>query len=136
MAAKPIRVIKQRKNWDCGLACLAMLLDLDYGDVSRRVRETIPVIPRRGLGAYHLEEIAASFDKPLRRIYRSNTYLANRPTGILGVNGGKMCWAGHWVMLKEGVVIEPWHEKRAIYGLDEYLKDSKSRSGILLVLED
>lgn len=136
MKPSPIRVIKQRHNWDCGVACLAMILDQDYGDVMKVTRDLYPNIPRRGLGIYHLEIIAARFHRKFQRVYRSLGYLDCQPTGILGILGGHIGWDGHWVALKEGVIIEPWHDKHSIYGLAEYLQMNKARPVTLLVLED
>ena len=133
--ARPVQVIKQRHAADCGVACLAMLLDKPYGDIAAETKCTYPVMPRRGLGIYHLEHLALRWNEELKRVYRSNTYLLDHPFGILGMNGGKMCWAGHWVIWKAGVIIEPWHDKRPIYGLEEYLADAKCRTATLLVLE-
>lgn len=131
----PIRVVKQRHNWDCGVACLAMILDKDYGDVIRITRDLYPMIPRRGLGIYHLEAIAAKYQRTFRRVYKSRGYLDCQPTGILGVLGGHIASEGHWVVMKEGVIIEPWHEKRSIYGLAEYLQMNKCRTATILILE-
>lgn len=132
----PIRVVKQRHNWDCGVACLAMILDKEYGDVIRVTKDLYPTIPRRGLGLYHLEAIAVEFHQKFRRVYKRLGYLERNPTGILGVMGGHIASEGHWVVLKEGVVIEPWHVKRSIYGLQEYLHMNKARTATILVLED
>jgi ABC-type bacteriocin/lantibiotic exporter with double-glycine peptidase domain len=134
--ASPIRVIKQRHNWDCGVACLAMILDQSYNDMILMTRTRFPKIPRRGLGIYHLEAIAVEFQRSFRRVYKSKHYLDNQPTGILGIIGGDCDWAGHWVVMKAGAIIEPWHETRAVYGLAEYLQESKCRTATLLVLED
>ena len=134
MRTKPVRLVQQRHATDCGVAALAMLLRKSYGDISYVVREYIPIMPRRGLGIYHLEELAKHFGVKLRRVYRSKDYLKDRPTGILGVMGEKMCWAGHWIMLKEGVVIDP--DDGLIYGLREYLKIMQARTGTLLILGD
>lgn len=137
MKGCPTRVIRQRHDWDCGVACLAMLLDKDYGDIAAAVKRHYPVIPRRGLGLYHLEHLTRmESNHRLRRIYKSATYLLDHSLGILGLNGGSCNWAGHWVIWKSGVIIEPSHEKRPVWSLEDYLKDSKSRTATLLVLED
>lgn len=136
MKIQPMRVTRQRSDSDCGVACLSMILDKDYGDIICVVRDLYPEGLRHGLGIVHLEAIAARFQKRFRRVYRSREYLMDRPTGILAVLGGVIDKAGHWVVLKDGVVIEPWHEKRPIYGLAEYLQMNKCRTATLLILED
>jgi len=138
MRAKPVRVIKQRNDMDCGVAALAMLLHKPYGDVSLVVRRLVPVIPRRGLAAYHLQEIAAThFGVSLCRVYKSRDYLLGQPTGILGVtpasNKSGIGWCGHWVMLKEGVVLDP--NDGFVYGLKEYLRKNKAKPAMLLLEE-
>lgn len=131
----PIRVVKQRHDWDCGACCLSMLLDIPYGDVVKVVRDRYPTTHRRGLALYQMEEVAATLGRTLRRVYRAHGYLDAFPTGILGVLGGDT-GQGHWVVLKGGVVIEPNHEKRGpIYELAEYLQVSKCRTATMLILE-
>lgn len=131
----PIRVVKQRHDWDCGACCLSMLLDLPYGDVVKVVRDLYPTTHRGGLALYQMEEAACSLGRSLRRVYRSQGYLQRHPTGILGVLGGDT-GEGHWVVLKGGVVIEPNHAKKGpIYELAEYLQVSKCRTVTLLILE-
>ncbi len=130
-----MRVIKQRHQNDCGVAALAMLLDKDYGDVAVATRARFPVMPKRGLNIAHVIDIAMDLGRLLRVVYKSNTYLLDHSEGILGMNGGKLDSAGHWVVWKEGCILEPWHEKHAVYGLAEYLQMNKCRTATLLVLE-
>lgn len=133
MRAKPVSVVKQKYNYDCGVAALAMLLRKPYGDVSAVVRKLIPKFPRRGLGLYHLELLGKELGVDLKRVYKTKEYLIGRPTGILGVVGGNMSWAGHWVVIKEGVIIDP--DDALIYGLKEYLDITKARPTTLLVID-
>jgi ABC-type bacteriocin/lantibiotic exporter with double-glycine peptidase domain len=127
-------VQRQRHDWDCGVAALAMLLGLPYGDVAAAARAlygtTMPT--RRGLGIYHLEEMAAALGRTLRRVYKRPGYLTGA-TGILGMNGGSMCWAGHWVVLKAGVIVDP--DGGDVWSVDDYLAETKSRPATLLVEE-
>lgn len=129
--ACPVTVVRQRGNWDCGIAALAMVLQKQYADVSYPVRELIPVMPRRGLGLRHLKALAASFGVHLHCHYKSKDYLRQfKGVGILSINGGAMCWAGHWVVIKNDVVIDPDDER--IYSLTEYLQQHKATTGALL----
>jgi hypothetical protein len=129
-------VVRQRNGWDCGVASLAMLLGVPYGDVAAMCRtiwgSTMPT--RRGLGIYHLEELSAALGRRLRRVYRRDDYLANQ-TGVLGLVGGSMSWAGHWVVLKDGVtIIDPdGGEHGDVWGVTAYLKFTKARPATLLV---
>lgn len=133
MRARPIRVVGQRKDWDCGIAALAMVLRKPYGDVAVHVRELFPLDAKRGLGLYHLEAIAKNMGTRLRRVYRRYGYLKDNTLGILGLQGEKLHWAGHWVVLKEGVLIDPADER--VWGIEEYLRYMKARPCTLLVPE-
>lgn len=127
-----VKVTAQRHDWDCGVASLAMLLGLPYGDVAAAARgiwgTTMPT--RRGLGIYHLEEMAEALGRTLRRVYRRESYLVDQ-TGVLGLNGGSMCWAGHWVVLKAGAIVDP--DGGEIWTVKDYLRATKARTATLLV---
>jgi len=130
--SKRIKVTKQRHDWDCGIATLAMLLDKSYGDVALVVRDLVdPVkLRRRGTIIADMQLAAASFGVPLKLVWRKEGYLDGQ-TGILGMKGGEMDKAGHWVIVKEGKVIVDTDNE--VWGLDDYLKKFKCRSTILLV---
>lgn len=130
---KGMTVVRQKNDMDCGLAALAMLLDIPYGDASAAclqrygTRNPNP----RGLLLYHLEELAEMFGTSLKRVYKGKNYLAGK-TGILGMNGGGMDSCGHWVVLKDGdTVIDPDDGK--VWSLDDYLKKYKCRTATMLM---
>jgi len=127
-----IKVTPQKHDFDCGVASLAMLLGLSYGDVSAACRQlfgsTKPC--KRGLGLYHLEAIGALLDRPLRRCYKQKDYLAFQ-TGVLGLMGGDMNWAGHWVVYKNGTIVDP--DGAEVWDALEYLQKHKARACTLLV---
>jgi ABC-type bacteriocin/lantibiotic exporter with double-glycine peptidase domain len=127
-----VKVIAQRGNWDCGVASLAMLLGLPYGDVKAAMRARYAKAPRRGLGIYHLEELATLLGFSLRRVYKSAGYLDGQ-SGILGMNGGSMCWAGHWVVLKGGAILDP--DGAEVWTVEDYTAKHKCRTATLLVRE-
>ena len=126
-----VRVIGQRHDFDCGVAALAMYLAVPYGDVAAVCRtlwgSTKPA--KRGLGLYHLEAIAAALGILLQRTYPRAGYLENA-SGVLGMNGGSMCWAGHWVVLKGGAVVDP--DGGEVWTLKDYLKATGARPATLL----
>lgn len=130
MRRRGVKVVAQRRNWDCGVASLAMLLGVPYGDVSAAVRARYGKAPRRGLGIYHLEELANLLGFALRRIYKRAGYLDGQ-SGVLGMNGGTMCWAGHWVVLKGGAIVDP--DGAEVWGVDDYTRQHKCRTATLLV---
>jgi ABC-type bacteriocin/lantibiotic exporter with double-glycine peptidase domain len=128
-----VKVIAQRSNWDCGVASLAMILGVPYGDVSAASRARFGKPPRRGLGIYHLEELASLLGFSLRRVYRREDYLLGQ-SGVLGMNGGAMCWAGHWVVLKGGAILDP--DGAEVWTVDDYTAKHKCRPATLLVVSE
>jgi hypothetical protein len=133
-----LKVVPQRKDWDCGVAALATLLGKSYGDVSAAVRELFPdgqaKIRRAGLNIYETETVAAHFGVTLRRRYRTkgNGHLEGG-TGILGILSPKMHWAGHWVVLKDGThVVEP--DGGEVWKLNDYLQRWNARPATLLAV--
>lgn len=133
---KGIKVTEQRKDWDCGIASLAMLLSKPYADVSAACRNRYGTTKRpnkRGLLLNHMEELAELFDTKLKRIYIGKNYLEGR-TGILGMNGGQMDSAGHWVILKDGThVVDP--DGGEVWKLEDYLKKFNCRTATILVID-
>jgi hypothetical protein len=134
---KGIKVTPQRKNWDCGIAALAMLLSKEYADVSAagRARFTAERLKRNGMTIYEVEELAELFGFKLKRHYKGNSYLEGK-TGILGLNEGKppKRHNGHWVVLKDGThIVDP--DGGEIWGLEDYLKKFDRRTATLLTIE-
>jgi len=128
-----VKVIAQRKNWDCGIASLAMLLGVPYGDVAAAAKRMWSRLPpnRRGILLSDMEAFALEqFDVRLARRYWKHGYLEGQ-TGIIGLVGGKMNWAGHWAVLKAGAVIDP--DDGTVWAVDDYTKANKCRTGVLLV---
>jgi hypothetical protein len=132
MKRRGVKVLAQRHDFDCGVAALAMYLGLSYGDVAASCRSvfgsTKPT--KRGLGLYHLETIAEALGHPLRRCYRKKDYLELQ-TGILGLMGGNMSWAGHWVVYKNGMILDP--DGGEAWDALDYLHKNKTRPCTLLV---
>lgn len=132
MKGRGIRVVPQRKEWDCGIAALVMLTGRSYGDVAQVVREHVhdPRLKTRGLLLWHMEMVADLLGTSLRRVYRRAGYL-DCATGILGVNGGMCDPAGHWVVMKNGALIDP--SGGEVWAVPEYMKAGKCRPATLLV---
>jgi ABC-type bacteriocin/lantibiotic exporter with double-glycine peptidase domain len=130
-----ITVTKQRHDWDCGVAALAMLLGKPYGDVAVIVRDLVDPIKlkKRGTIIADLALIADSFGISLKPIWRKTNYLVNQ-TGILGMLGGQMDKAGHWVVLKEGkVIVDP--DDGSVWSVEDYTKRFGCRTVTLLVID-
>jgi len=130
-----IKVVQQKKDYDCGIAAMAMLLDVSYGDVSAATRALYGTTKpnKRGLLLYHMEAIAEELGARLKRVYKAKNYLSGQ-TGILGMNGGLMDAAGHWVILKDGdTIIDP--DDSSVYKLYDYIEECKCRTATLLVID-
>lgn len=128
-----MHVITQKNNVDCGLAALAMLLGVPYGDVSAAClsRYGARTPNNTGLALYHLEELADCFGVPLRRIYISKNYLDGQ-TGVLGLNRGPIGSDGHWVVLQGGnTVLDP--ADGTVWNLDDFITKFHYRPATLLV---
>lgn len=132
MKRRGIKVVGQRKSWDCGIACLAMLLAKPYGDIAALARELVEPrrAVRRGLIIADMQLIADACGVGLQPIWRKRDYLNGR-TGILGMVGGEMDPAGHWVVIKAGAIVDP--DGSEVWSVDDYTKRTKSRTATLLV---
>ena len=131
MKRRGVKVTPQRHDFDCGVAALAMYLGVPYGDVAAACRSLFGSTKpeRRGLGLYHLEAVAGALGWSLMRVYKCAGYLEGA-SGVLGMNGGSMCWAGHWVVLKGGAVVDP--DGGEVWTLADYLKATGARPATLL----
>jgi hypothetical protein len=128
-----IRVARQRKDYDCGIACLQMLTGKPYGDVAAFVRRVVDPrkLRRRGLIIAEMMGAARFFGTRIRPVWRRRGYLEDYPNGILGVIGGEMDPAGHWVILKAGTIVDP--DGAEVWSVADYMAKHKSRPATLLV---
>lgn len=129
-----IKVVAQRSDWDCGAACLSMLLPSDYAVVSATARTRFPKVRKYGMAIYEMEETAELLGHKLTRHYKKKGYLEGK-TGILGILGPKkeLPSGGHWVVLKDGThVVDPTDS--TIWKLEDYLAVVKGRTVTLLTL--
>lgn len=127
-----IKVVEQRSNWDCGAACLSMLLSVDYPVVSATARTRFPRVRKNGMAITELMETAELLEHGLVRHYRKKGYLEGR-TGILGILGSekKLPKDGHWVLLKDGThIVDPYDS--TVWKLEDYLVAVQGRTVTLL----
>ena len=123
-----IKLIKQSKGWDCGVACLAMVLNHTYGDISAMMR-LHNVSSKAGMTIEEMIFVAHLFGMELARKNRSKNFLEGK-LGILGLVGGKMDPGGHWAVYKAGVIICPTSGE--IWALNDYLSTFKCRPTLIL----
>lgn len=123
-----VKVIPQQSPSDCGVACIAMLLDISYEDAYVEVAKIDKRRSRNGLYMSQIKKAAAALGKTLSS---KRNYDPEEVTGILAVefeNG-----LGHVVLLWKGVVIDT---DATIWEYDTYLALNKVTPGSLLVLKD
>jgi hypothetical protein len=128
-----VTVVKQRHDFDCGIAALAGLFNKPYGDVAAIVKDRVDSkkLRKRGMIIADMQLVAEQFEHYFEVIWRKKDYLTGK-TGILGLKGGKMDKAGHWVLLKEGTVIADPDDGK-LYSVEEYLKIGQCRTTLLLI---
>lgn len=124
-------LIPQRRGFDCGVACVAMLCHVDYADAFFVAANVAGKKIREGLTVDQLSRVAARLKRPLRRVHCKRVDL-DEDVGLLGVLWPGPAWkTGHWVVLRRGTIIDP--DKLAVWDADEYMKAHKARPGTLLV---
>jgi hypothetical protein len=130
-----IKVTPQRRDWDCGIASMAMLLPMEYADVSSMARTLFDSksLKQNGLLVREMEELAGALGFELKRRHKSKSYLEGQ-TGILGFNYiGKKGEYGHWAVLKDGThIVDP--DGAEIWSIDDFLKHRKYKTATLLTL--
>lgn len=121
MAPAFIKLVKQATDYDCGIACLAMLFHLPLAEVHAVAAKALKVWPdAEGLTNRKLQTIARKLGHPLKAMDPKDT--AAGDTGILMVGGNKKY---HFVVVFKGVIVEPTYGD--IWELDAYLKMYKVR---------
>lgn len=125
-------LIAQRRGFDCGVACVAMLCHVDYADAFHVAAMVAGRTLGRGLTIDHIATIARRLKRPLVRVPWQRVDL-DEDVGILIVN-----WIGypynHAVVLRAGTIIDP--DKAYVWDADEYMKAHKARPGTLLKERD
>ena len=107
---RAVKCVSQRHLADCGTACLAMLLEIPYGDAAAAVRAVLgDGYQESGTEAPDLQRAARRLGVRLRSVRRKREYLDGQ-TGILGVmpdgDASDLYPSGHWCILKAGVIID------------------------------
>ncbi len=109
----------QRDDWDCGVACLAMLLGRSYAEVRGCIRSIRP----DGLTNRQMTRIA----KRLGYVLSHRPHVDEDAVGILDLDRETDDrWEGHFVIFAKGTVYNPssgqwWMD------LDTYLRYSRYR---------
>lgn len=125
-----LRMVLQRREWDCGVAALSSLTGVAYEEVLAAAARVAPRVEEDGLYLTQMEKIAHELDASLVR-KRSSQVDFETDTGILHVYDVR-AHVYHVVLLWEGRILETdgsaWHA-------DVYLATKRFKAGCLLVLE-
>lgn len=126
-------IVKQRHDYDCGIASLSMLLNTPYGDIAALVilLNPDPKDRRNGMNMKDLEAVIEECGFKTKRVYRKEGYL-DHATGILGLLGTQMGPGGHWVYIKDGMILDP--DGGEAWEADDYVKELKARPATLLTI--
>lgn len=118
-----LKVVLQRHPMDCGVACLAMFLGLDYETVLVAMGSNPATT---GATVKTILDTAAALKHPLQW---TRKFDLEADTGILGVKSPE--WATeHVVVLHEGMVVDT---DGTLWDVDDYIKAHKARAVSLLV---
>lgn len=126
-----LRVVTQRQQLDCGIACLAMLLGRTYEEVLLVSAQVLPDVYAAGMTWRQLQAVAKRFGVSTKL----NRYWERNPEscGALCVSAAN--WAvQHLVVLKDEIVVDP--EDGTLWDLDVYLSVHKATTGYLLEFSD
>jgi len=111
--SEPIRVVRQRRDADCGVACFAMVLGVSYEEAAEAlITANGPV--SKGLYMTSLQRAAALLKRTLKKVRRFDVEDA---VGILRVENETRT---HFVVLHDGHIIDPHDE--TVWNYDDYLK--------------
>ena len=124
-------LLAQRRDFDCGVASLAMLYRVPYEDVYAAAVAVVTNGKRLravGLHTYDLQTIAKRFQRPLSYLHYRRVDLDTQ-IGILSIN--YTSGIGHWVVLHQGTILDPTDAE--VWDADEYVKQPGTRHGGLLI---
>lgn len=130
-SSRPIlRITPQRQLNDCGIAALAMLLDLRYEPVLHAAEQAIGGIPLEGLRECELRKIARTLGYPLRAVVPAN----NRSCSGRAVMGIRS-YVGddHWTVVVDGRVYDT---DGCVWELTDYLEFQNAWADLLLYRRD
>ena len=127
MDAPILRVVVQRTDMDCGVACLAMICGVLYENALCAVAQIQPDVCVKGLYQHQMIRAAKILGVTMRAQRR---YDLENDTGILCVSTKK--WKhDHLVVIKGGLIVDT---DGTIWDSDVYMSANKAKLGSLLVV--
>jgi ABC-type bacteriocin/lantibiotic exporter with double-glycine peptidase domain len=123
MSPLSMKLVQQTTDYDCGIACLSMLLQEEYVEVHAAAAKALKKWPSSsGLTTRQMQTIAKKLGHTLKSIEIRTPDTSITATGILLVGAGRKY---HFVTIFQGIVIEPTYNR--VWNLQTYLKHYKSR---------
>jgi ABC-type bacteriocin/lantibiotic exporter with double-glycine peptidase domain len=112
-----VTFVKQERDYDCGIACLAMVLDEPYADVYAAASQTLKKWPDPdGITSRQLCSIAKKLSHPVTSMDPKGVINWAHETGVLLVGGGRHY---HFVVVFQGAILEPTFGK--VWDFETYL---------------
>lgn len=128
-------VVTQRRSMDCGLAALANLLGMRYEDLFVEAVKLRKAGVKDGFTMYELVEIARRVGRPVKTLHWKKVQDRiddDDFTGVLGIvwkRPGRNQARGHYVYLKNNIVLDPADNPVRPYELDQYLLEQNGKPG-------
>ncbi len=128
---KPLPLVSmcpQRHMADCGVATLAMFLDVTYEDALLALGGEIPNVIRRGVWFPELQRAAARLGVTTKFKRRPDLELDEGILNIKHRDGSQ-----HVVVLREGVLFDT---DLTVWRIDDYCAAKRATTGALMIRED
>jgi hypothetical protein len=127
---RQLSLVESRRDFDCGIVALAILLGVAYEDVYVAASQ----ISKRlvdGMALKEIQKVAKKFGMLLKKTWKIDEEF---DVGILSVHLKREKNEGHVVVLMHGIVIDPTL-KRIFFSLEYYKSLRKVSVGMFLKLD-
>lgn len=123
MSTPLLRVVRQRHKADCGVACLAMLLNVPY---------EVSLLAFRKHENIYIRDVQTAARRLGVRLRLQRKFDMETDTGILGMRSPQWDY-DHLVVLKEGLVVDT---DLSLWDVDVFLSTYEAQALSLLVIAE
>jgi len=124
------RIINQRRQFDCAVSAVAMLVQCHYNDALLAAARVVRKM-EDGMSVGEMERVLRRLGCQVRRVPWNAVDIDN-DTGLLVVNWNDATLPfKHAVVLRRGTIVDP--SDSTTWDADDYLKVNNGRAGTLLV---
>uniref|UniRef100_A0A6M3LCK4 Putative guanylylate cyclase n=1 Tax=viral metagenome TaxID=1070528 RepID=A0A6M3LCK4_9ZZZZ len=120
--------VMQRLDWDCGVVCLIMLLNVTPKDAYAAARACIRNVEKGGIDVRGMKQIARRLRKSLIVVRDPTPEQLTDATGILY---GRKPRGWHYMLLFQGVIYDP--SDGVVWDLDEACRYKRFKPRVLLL---